>query len=289
MTQHPEIWLIVTGVIGVAFFVIFVGIIPSRISAQARKDEEYDDNEAWDSALVGMACFWAACILALFVTAYALKSGALGFVAFIALVISVVGILLIVLDPGYDPEEGYAKAGLGTIILLLMFALIPAMTILGNEAKEKKLVETAKFDQTITYHLDANEHKLEGETVTYPINSLRSNASGETYTWLERKEDGALVTRTVQKVNDDRYEVTLKDDLPATDTEAHVERIVEYQVKSRDIATGKEACISKYTPDGFGLYPSCDDGSETVKFAKTRTIIHIPAGSVDKMVPVSSQ
>jgi hypothetical protein len=286
---HPEIWLIVAGVIGVAFFVIFVGVIPSRISAQARKDEEYDDNEAWDSALVGMACFWAACILALFVTAYALKSGVLGFATFIALIISVVGILLVVLDPGYDPEEAYVKAGLGAIILLLMFALIPAMTILGNEANAKKLTENAKFDQTITYHLDANEHKLEGETVTYPINSLRSNSNGDTYTWLERKEDGALVTRTVQKVNDDRYEVTLKDDLPATDTEARVERIVEYQVKSRDIAAGKEACISKYTPDGFGLYPSCNDGAETVKFAKTRTIIHIPAGSVDKMVPVINQ
>lgn len=289
MTQHPEIWLIVAGVIGVAFFVIFVGIIPSCISAQARKDEEYDDNEAWDSAFVGMVCFWAACVLALFVTAYVLNDGLLGFVAFIALIISVVGILLIVLDPGYDPEEGYFKAGLGAIILLLMFALIPAMTILGNEAKEKKLVETAKFDQTITYHLDANEHKLEGETITYPINSLRSNPSGDTYTWLERKEDGVLVTRTVQKVNDDRYVVTLKDDLPATDTEARVERIVEYQVKGADAAAGKDMCISKYDTEDFGLYPRCDSDSANAKFTKARTIIHIPAGSVDKMVPVTNQ
>lgn len=289
MTQHPEIWLIVTGVIGVAFFAIFVGIIPARISAQAKKDEEYDEYKAWESALVGMACFWAACILALFVTAYALKSGVLGFAAFIALIISVVGILLAALDTDYDPEEEYIKAGLGTIILLLMFALIPAMTILGNEAKEKKLVETAKFDQTITYHLDANEHKLEGETNAYPINSLRSNASGDTYTWLERKEDGALVTRTVQMVNDDRYEVTLKDDLPATDTEARVERIVEYQVKSADAAAGKDMCISKYDTEDFGLYPRCDSDAANAKFAKARTIIHIPAGSVDKMVPVTNQ
>lgn len=289
MTQHPEIWLIVTGVIGVAFFVIFVGIIPICISAQARKDEGYDDNEAWESAFVGMICFWAACILVLFVTAYVLNDGMLGFATFIALIIAVVGGLFVATDSGDFPEEMYAKAGLGIFVLLLVFALIPITTMLGNEANAKKLVETAKFDQTITYHLDANEHKLEGETVTYSINSLRSNANGDTYTWLERKEDGALVTRTVQKVNDGQYEVTLKDDLPATDTEARVERIVEYQVKSRDIATGKEACVSKYTPDGFGLYPSCDDGSETVKFAKTRTIIHIPAGSVDKMVPVTNQ
>lgn len=289
MTQHPEIWLIVTGVIGVAFFVIFVGIIPSCISAQARKDEGYDDNEAWESAFVGMICFWAACILVLFVTAYVLNDGMLGFATFIALIIAVVGGLFVATDSGDFPEEMYAKTGLGIFVLLLVFALIPITTMLGNEANAKKLVETAKFDQTITYHLDANEHKLEGETVTYSINSLRSNANGDTYTWLERKEDGALVTRTVQKVNDGQYEVTLKDDLPATDTEARVERIVEYQVKSRDIAAGKEACVSKYTPDGFGLYPSCDDGSETVKFAKTRTIIHIPAGSVDKMVPVTNQ
>ena len=289
MTQHPEIWLIVTGVIGVAFFVIFGGIIPICISAQARKDEGYDDNEAWESAFVGMICFWAACILVLFVTAYVLNDGMLGFATFIALIIAVVGGLFVATDSGDFPEEMYAKAGLGIFVLLLVFALIPITTMLGNEANAKKLVETAKFDQTITYHLDANEHKLEGETVTYSINSLRSNANGDTYTWLERKEDGALVTRTVQKVNDGQYEVTLKDDLPATDTEARVERIVEYQVKSRDIAAGKEACVSKYTPDGFGLYPSCDDGSETVKFAKTRTIIHIPAGSVDKMVPVTNQ
>ena len=289
MTQHPEIWLIVTGVIGVAFFVIFVGIIPSCISAQARKDEEYDDNEAWESAFVGMVYFWAACILALFVTAYVLNDGMLGFATFIALIIAVVGGLFVATDSGDFPEEMYTKAGLGTIILLLMFALIPAMTILGDEAKEKKLVETAKFDQTITYHLDANEHKLEGETITYPINSLRSNASGDTYTWLERKEDGALVTRTVQKVNDDRYEVTLKDDLPATDTEAHVERIVEYQVKSADAAAGKDMCISKYDTEDFGLYPRCDSDAANAKFTKARTIIHIPAGSVDKMVPVSSQ
>ena len=286
---HPEIWLIVTGVIGLVFFVIFVGIIPGCISAQARKDEEYDDDEAWETALVGMVCFWAACILALFVTACILQDGLLGFATFIALIIAVAGGLLVACDPSNFPEEAYTKAGLGTVMLLAVFALIPLMTISGNEANAQRQAENTKFDQTITYHLDANEHKLEGETVTYPINSLRSNPSGDTYTWLERKEDGALVTRTVQKVNDDRYEVTLKDDLPATDTEARVERIVEYQVKSRDIAAGKEACVSKYTPDGFGLYPNCDDGSETVKFAKTRTIIHIPADSVDKMVPVTNQ
>ncbi len=289
MTQHPEIWLIVTGVIGVAFFVIFVGIIPSCISAQARKDEEYDDNEAWESAFVGMVCFWVACILALFVTAYVLNDGMLGFATFIALIIAVVGGLFVATYSGDFPEEMYAKAGLGTFVLLLVFALIPITTMLGNEANAKKLVETAKFDQTITYHLDANEHKLEGETATYPINSLRSNPSGDTYTWLERKEDGALVTRTVQKVNDDRYEVTLKDDLPATDTEARVERIVEYQVKSADAAAGKDMCISRYETEDFGLYPRCDSDAANAKFTKARTVIHIPAGSVDKMVPVSSQ
>lgn len=287
MTQHPEIWLIVTGVIGLVFFVIFVGIAPSSITKKA-KNEDYEDDDAWEAALVGLACFWIVCIVALFVTAYVLNDGFLGFATFIALIISVVGGLLVACDPGNFPEEAYTKAGLGVVMLLLMFAVIPALTILGNEAKEKKLVETAKFDQTITYHLDANEHKLEGETATYPINSLRSNTSGDTYTWLERKEDGALVTRTVQKVNDDQYEVILKDDLPATDTEVRVERIVEYQVKSADAAAGKDMCISRYEAEDFGLYPRCDSDSANAKFAKARTIIHIPAGSVDKMVPVSS-
>lgn len=285
---HPEIWLTTTGVVGFVFLTIFAGIVPIRISAQAVKDEEYDE-EAWMNALVGMYCFWVACAIALLTTAYVLKNGLVGFAGFALLLALVLGGIFFLADPGNSAEGAYCKTLLTAIACLAATASIAGLAISSNTTENAKKAANATFDQTVTYHLDANEHKLEGETVTYPINNLRSNTRGDTYTWVEHKEDGTLAARSVQKVNDDRYEVTLKDDLPSTDTEARVERIIEYQVKSDAIAAGKEACIYKYAPEDFGLYPRCDDRSKTVKFVKARTIIHIPAGTVDKMVPVVSE
>ena len=60
---HPEILLTVTGVIGLVFLLVFAGVIPICISAKATKDEEYDDEEAWMNALVGMWCFMCVDIL----------------------------------------------------------------------------------------------------------------------------------------------------------------------------------------------------------------------------------
>ena len=286
---HPEIWLTTTGTIGLIFLVIFAGIIPICISAKATKDEEYDDEEDWMNALVGMYCFWVACAIALLTTSSVLKNGLVGFAGFALLLALVLGGIFFLVDPGNSAEGAYYKTLLTAIACLAATASIAGLAISSNTTENAKKAANATFDQTITYHLDSNEHKLEGETLTYPINSLRTNNTGDTYTWVEHKEDGTLATRSVQKVNDDRYEVTLKDDLPATDTEARVERIIEYQVKSDAIAAGKEACVYRYAPEDFGLYPRCDDGSKTVKFVKARTIIHIPAGTVDKMVPVSGE
>lgn len=286
---NPETGLTAIAVTGFIFLIIFAGIIPICISAKATKDEEYDDEEAWMNALVGMYCFWVACAIALLTTAYVLKNGLVGFAGFALLLALVLGGIFFLVDPGNSAGGAYCKTLLIAIACLAATASIVGLAISSNTTENAKKAANATFDQTVTYHLDANGHKLEGDTHTYPINSLRSNTSGDTYTWVERKEDGALATRSVQKVSDDRYEVTLKDDLPATDTEARVERIVEYQVKGDAIAAGKEACIYRYAPEDFGLYPRCDDRTETVKFTKARTIIHIPAGTVDKMVSVVSE
>lgn len=285
---HPEIWLTTTGVVGFVFLAIFAGIVPIRISAQAVKDEEYDDSDGWGNALVGMLYFWGTCILALFISAFIFKDGLLAVVGFIALIVAVVGGIFVFASPCDSLKEAYIKAGAGTNIALFAFAVVPAGSHLNAEKAAGQEAEKAAYNQTVTYYLDANGRKLEGDTHTYPISSLRSNTSGDTYTWVERRDDGTLATRSVQKVNDERYEVILKDDLPATDTEARVERVVEYQVKSADVAAGKDMCISTYASEDFGLYPRCDSKSANAKFAKARTIIHIPAGSVDKMVPVVS-
>jgi hypothetical protein len=278
---HPEIWLTAIAVTGFVFLIIFAGIIPARISAKATKNKYYKYDDAYYNAFVGIICFWIACSAVLLIIAYIFRNAFVGYVGFITLLIMCGGIFLFA-----DPVNGAKKAYGKTLVVAILCFVVSAISIFPTSTEDEKKAANATFDQTVTYHLDANGHKLEGETVTYPINSLRSNTNGDTYTWVERKEDGTLATRSVQKVNDDRYEVTLKDDLPATDTEARVERIVEYQVKSDAIAVGKEACVHRYTPDSFGLYPRCGDRSETVKFVKARTIIHIPAGTVDKMVPV---
>lgn len=281
---HPEIWLTAIAVTGFVFLIIFAGIIPARISAKATKNKYYKYDDAYYNAFVGIICFWIACSAVLLIIAYIFRNAFVGYVGFTTLLIMCGGIFLFA-----DPVNGAKKAYGKTLVVAILCFVVSAISIFPTSTEDEKKAANATFDQTVTYHLDANGHKLEGETVTYPINSLRSNTNGDTYTWVERKEDGALTTRSVQKVNDDRYEVTLKDDLPATDTEARVERIVEYQVKSDAIAVGKEACVYRYTPDSFGLYPRCGDRSETVKFTKARTIIHIPAGAVDKMVPVVSE
>ena len=281
---NPEIWLTAIAVTCFIFLIIFAGIIPARISNKATKDKYYKDDDAYYNAFVGIICFWIACSAVLLAVAYIFHNAFVGYVGFTTLLIMCGGIFLFA-----DPVNGAKKAYGKTLVVAILCFVASAISIFPTPTEETKKAANATFDQTITYHLDANEHKLDGETTTYPINSLRTNNTGNTYTWVERKEDGTLATRSVQKVNDDRYEVTLKDDLPATDTEARVERIIEYQVKSDAIAAGKEACIYKYAPEDFGLYPRCDDGSKTVKFVKARTIIHIPAGTVDKMVPVVSE
>lgn len=112
--------------------------------------------------------------------------------------------------------------------------------------------------------------------------------SGDTYRWVERRSDGALVTQVVKKGSANKSSgVIVKDDLPDTDTEARVERITEYKVKGADIAAGKEVCAEKYDMEYlFNKLPECGKGMTRARFVKTRIVIHVPAGSADKMLPV---
>lgn len=168
-------------------------------------------------------------------------------------------------------------------MLTIFISLLP-IAFKADEAAE------AKYDQTVTYHIDSTSRKINDGNVTTPISNLRSNNDGDTYSWLERQPDGTLQPRTVKRANDGRYEVTIKDDLPATDTEARVERTVEYKVKSEDVNAGKEICDTTYSSsDPFiNTLPKCEDGMTSARFQKARTIIHIPAGSAEKMVPVTN-
>ena len=175
-------------------------------------------------------------------------------------------------------------------LFVFVFAVMATITVnivniehAAAEAKEKE------YDQSVVYHLDADNHKLEGDTVTYPITNLRVSSTGDTYSWVERKSDGTLAVQTVKKVADERFEVVIKDDLPSTDTQARVERTAEYKVKGSDIAAERKVCAEKYETGHriFHILPECKKLGQTVaKFTKARTVIHIPAGSADKTLPL---
>lgn len=185
-------------------------------------------------------------------------------------------------SPGTYYREGLFLVS-GMLMLTMFICLFP-IAFKADQAAE------ARYDQTVIYHIDSTSRKINDGNVTAPISNLRTNIDGDTYSWLERRPDGTLQPQTVKRVNDARYEVIIKDDLPATDTEARVERTVEYKVKSEDVNVGKEICDTTYSSsDPFiNTLPKCDEGMTSARFQKARTVIHIPAGSAEKMVPATS-
>lgn len=286
---ESEAWLSIILAVAVVFIFIFGGVIPVIILKKSRDDKELEEERAWANAGIAACWFVVACVAATFIVGVALKSGLIifvGIMAFITLIVTAA----ITADSSDRGSEAYGKLVASAAVYFIVLALAPLLAIVANNNKEAERLEAAKYDQTITQYFDANNHKVEDETHTYPVSSLRTNGSGDTYTWVERQEDGTLATRRVQKVPDGNYEVAIKDDLPATDMEARVERSVEYQVKSQDVAAGKEVCFSKlYDADILSFLPVCEKDGTRAKFVKSRTIIHIPAGSVEKMVPVTNE
>ena len=183
-----------------------------------------------------------------------------------------------------EKAENTYLAGLLYLTALLLVGMVAAM-VNGEKA------EDAKFTQPVTHYVDADNRKMEGETHAYPISNLRINPEGTTYRWVEKRSDGTLATRKVYKGSlNEPVEVTVKDDLPATDMEARVERRYEYALNPEEIAAGHKECISpiSYEKADVALYGSCAR-NVTVKFVRAETIIHIPAGSAEKAVPVVAE
>lgn len=190
-----------------------------------------------------------------------------------------------------DPaDKAYNKTGKDALFFFVFAVMATISVNIINIEHAKAEADEMAYDQSVVYHLDADNHKLEGDTTTYPITNLRVSSTGDTYSWVERKSDGTLAVQTVKKVADERFEVVIKDDLPSTDTQARVERTTEYKVKGSDIAAGQKACAEKYETGHriFHILPECNKLGQTVaKFTKARTVIHIPAGSTERLLPVT--
>lgn len=193
---------------------------------------------------------------------------------------------------GRTESKGASDTFFDTLFVGLIFfgALIffAEASVLYGQEKAKESARDTKFTQPVSYYLDADNHKLEGDSHTYPISNIAVNDEGDTYAWIEKREDGTLTTRKAFKhVTDGRWEVVVKDDLPATDTEARVERRYEYMLTPEEIAEGKEVCVaSRIVDEDAGIYPVCKGGVSTVKFVKAESVIHIPQGSAGRMLSV---
>lgn len=274
---------------GLVFAALFLVIIPAYIYKKTKADKDYDADDAWGKGAVGIFAFLLLCTVLTFFSAFIFKHGIFVFAAgvlFLVLLIS----FFFVTDSAVDEEETYLYSLFAAMIYFGVALLFVFLAGFQEQQKADQEAENAQYNQTVTFYLDANENKVDTGNYSYLVNSLRTNNTGDTYTWVERKADGNLTARTVQKVPDSTYEVILRDDLPATDTEPRVERSVEYQVKGEEVNAGKEPCASRYDSKELTNYlPACDKDKTRARLTKVRTIIHIPAGSIDKMVPATNE
>lgn len=273
----------------IATFVAFSLVVPLRIRKKPQDEREAAYKRA-GSRLVKALLLWAAVVG---MTGLAIGNHGLVLTSLIAFgwapivhlnsEISASGRLV-----KKDIASKYWDSVFGVLALFAGVALMSAFTIQIIGHIDQNKAEEAAYNQTMTYHLDADGRKLEGDTLTYPVSNLGTNISGSTYRWVERHEDGTLVTQIAKKASSGKsFEIIVKDDLPATDTEARVERITEYKVKGADIAAGKKLCAYKSDLENlFNGLPECGDGMTRARFVKTQVIIHVSAGSADRMLPV---
>lgn len=279
------LWLIFVVGSMVAATIAFFVVIPSRIRKMPLDMRE----AAWrrNKKRVHLASLgWN---LGLLVMALIIGHFWLGTLAFLGIGVLFASYMFSRIQSG-PADKAYNETAKDALFVFV-FAVMATITVniiniehAAAEAKEKE------YDQSVVYHLDADNRKLEGDATTYPITNLRVSDQGNTYSWVERKSDGTLVVQNIKKVSDERFEIVIKDDLPATDTQARVERTAEYKVKGSDIAAGRKACAEKYETGHriFHILPECNNLGQTVaKFTKARTVIHIPAGSTERLLPVT--
>lgn len=288
MSQH-EAWLTAVIVTGVIFIIIFWGIVPRKINSKQLGREA--KLKAWRNAISWVAYFMLTCALATLIYSSISNNWLPTTISLGAFAATFLLTVLVIPSDGVDGDSSETYVGVTGFVAFyfLILTLASSAPILAVQKEAEQNAEEAKYDKTITYYMDGSNHLLEGDTRTYPVSSLRSNRAGTSYSWVERTNDGTITTRTADKPRDAKYELTIKEDLPATDMEPRVERSLEYKVKSKDANAGKEVCVEKRFDGLFSPLPECDKDKTEGKLIKSRTIIHIPSGSFDKMVAVTGE
>ena len=295
MHSHYDTLITIIFTIGCFFTTIYLLVIPATAIGiklwHKKTGKKITCPDFWEYAVLAAGLTLIAGTIALFILFFTARDGVflvLGCASSIG-----IGLTLHWLNLSDTDEIGtYLKivtGGIGIFLALTALTCIPAASDRIDYALK---TENDAYNQTTTIHLDPNNQKLEGETHTYPITSLRTNRQGTSYSWIEHTKNGTLTTRTVQKTPDERYEITIKDDLPQTDTTPQVERTIEYQTKGEEVSAGKELCVEKNSRGDIGILPTCNPNNPNqteARFTKTQTTIHIPAGSIDKTVTITSE
>ena len=222
MQSQYTAWITTLFVTGCIFTTIYLLVIPATAIGiklwHKKKGKDIPCPDFWEYAVLAVGLTLIVGTITLFILFFTTGDG-----LFLALgCASTIGMGLILFH-WRDLRDGeltiYFKVTTGGIGIIATLTVITILTATADSLKTNRETENAAYNQTITYHIDANNHPLEGETRTYPITSLRTNRQGTSYSWIERTKDGTLTTRTIQKVSDEQYELTIKDDLPTTDTE----------------------------------------------------------------------
>lgn len=275
-------WLIVEGLFVAAYLITPFAVAATIIT----KHEEVCRTTAvtksfmrWWTRLFILAHTVILCAVALLFGAYSL---------IVHVVVAAIVTLAIIATSNSEAEDDETEKATNTYLYGFCYLVIVILVGVLHMTINNIPKENARFTQPVSHYVDADDHKLEGDTHTYPISNLRISTDGNTYRWVERKEDGTLHTRKTPKLTTMPSEVIVKDDLPATDTEARVERRYEYLLDPAGIAAGHKECIFPGSAVDITLYNLCGR-NDTVKFVRSKTVIHIPQDSGEKMLPVVAE
>lgn len=275
-------WLIVEGLIVAAYLItpfVVAATIITKHEEVCRTTAVMNSFMRWWTRLFILAHTVILCAVALLFGAYSL---------IVHIVVAAIVTLAIIATSNSEAEDDETEKATNTYLYGFCYLVIVILVGVLHMTINNIPKENARFTQPVSHYVDADDHKLEGDTHTYPISNLRISADGNTYRWVERKEDGTLHTRKTQKLTTMPSEVIVKDDLPATDTEARVERRYEYLLDPAGIAAGHKECIFPGSAVDVTLYNLCGR-NDTVKFVRSETVIHVPQGSGEKMLPVVAE
>lgn len=188
MSQH-EAWLIAVIVTGVIFIIIFWGIVPRKINSKQLGREA--KLQAWKNAINWATYFMYASALVTLIYSSISNNwlpSAMSLGTFVATFLLTV-LLIPSDDVGGDSSETYAGVAGFVAFYFLILTLASSAPILAVQKEAEQNAEEAKYDKTVTYYMDGNNHLLEGDAHTYPVSSLRSNRAGTSYSWVERTND----------------------------------------------------------------------------------------------------